>query len=168
MKKGLVVVDFQNDFIDGSLGTPEAQAIVSQVVDKIKCYSKEERLATMDTHFPDYLTTQEGRNLPILHCQKGTSGWEMRKEAQLGYAEIFEKNTFGSLELAQYVQKNQFDQLELIGICTDICVISNALLIKAYAPEVELIVDAACCAGVSPEKHEAALEAMRSCQVQVI
>lgn len=167
LKKLLVVVDFQNDFIDGSLGTPEATAIVPNVLDKIASYTLEERVATQDTHFSDYLTTQEGQNLPVIHCVKDTFGWEIRKEAQLGYRQIFEKNTFGSLELAEFVRDEKFNEVELIGICTDICVVSNALLIKAHAPEVKIIVDAACCAGVSPEKHLAALETMRSCQIEI-
>ncbi|CAM3071709.1 isochorismatase family protein [Lactococcus hircilactis] len=168
MKKILVVIDFQNDFIDGTLGTPEAQAIVENVVQKIQSYPKNERFATLDTHFSDYLSTQEGKWLSVLHCQKGTYGWEMRKEAQLGFERCFEKHTFGSVALAQFVKDAQVDEVELVGICTDICVVSNALLIKAFAPEVKLIVDAACCAGVSKEKHDAALETMKSCQIQVI
>lgn len=167
MKKALILVDFQNDFIDGSLGTPEAQKIVPTVLEKLKTYPEDCRFATKDTHFEDYLSTQEGKNLPVLHCQKGTLGWEIRKEAQVGYAKVFEKTTFGSLELAQYIKEEAFDAVELIGICTDICVVSNALLIKAYAPEVKISVDASCCAGVSPEKHQAALETLRSCQVEV-
>lgn len=168
MKKLLVVVDFQNDFIDGSLGTPEAQAIVPKVLDKIAQYAPNERVATKDTHFEDYLSTQEGKYLPIVHCVKGSVGWQMRKEAQLEYQEIFEKTTFGSTFLAEYIRKGDFDEVELVGICTDICVVSNALLIKAYAPETKLTVDASCCAGVSPEKHFAALETMRSCQINII
>jgi len=167
MKKLLVVVDFQNDFIDGSLGTKEAVAIIPNVVEKIKSYPEEERVVTMDTHFEDYLDTQEGENLPVIHCINGTFGWQLREEARLGFEKVFEKSTFGSTELAQYVAEKQIDQVELIGICTDICVVSNALLIKAFAPEVKILVDSACCAGVSPEKHEAALETMRSCQIEV-
>ncbi|MCL2113148.1 MAG: cysteine hydrolase [Streptococcaceae bacterium] len=168
MKKLLVVVDFQNDFIDGSLGTPEAQNIVPAVINKLKQYPKDARVATMDTHFEDYLTTQEGKNLPVIHCLKGTEGWEIRKEAQMGFKEIFEKSTFGSTSLAEYVRDGNFTEVELIGVCTDICVVSNALLIKAYAPEIKLIVDADCCAGVSRESHLAALKTMQSCQIEVI
>lgn len=168
MKKLLVVVDFQNDFIDGTLGTAEAQAIVPNVLRKINEYGESERVATMDTHTEDYLTTQEGQNLPVVHCVKGTNGWQMRKEAQVGYQEIFEKGTFGSIALAEYVRDGDFDQVEMIGICTDICVVSNALLIMAFIPELKLVVDASCCAGVSTEKHLAALETMKSCQIQVI
>ncbi|RZI49657.1 cysteine hydrolase family protein [Lactococcus kimchii] len=167
MRKILVLIDFQNDFIDGSLGTSEAQAIVPAVLEKLDQYAPENRLATLDTHFEDYLTTQEGKNLPVLHCQKGSVGWQMRQEAQVGYAQIFEKSTFGSVELAEFVRSEQIDEVELIGICTDICVVTNAILIKTYAPEVKISVDAACCAGVSLEKHLAALETLRSCQVEI-
>ena len=168
MRKILVVIDFQNDFIDGSLGTKEAQAIVPKVIEKIQSYPENDRFATLDTHFENYLETQEGKNLPVMHCQKGSFGWEMRAEAQLGYAKIFEKNTFGSIELAEFIKNEKIDQVELIGICTDICVVSNALLIKAFAPEVEISVDAACCAGVTPEQHLSALTTMKSCQIKVI
>ncbi|MQW23226.1 MULTISPECIES: cysteine hydrolase family protein [unclassified Lactococcus] len=168
MKKILLVIDFQNDFIDGSLGTKEAQAIIGNVVKKIESYEEKNRFATQDTHFEDYLSTQEGKNLPVLHCQKGTFGWEIRKEAQLGFAKIFEKNSFGSIELAQFVKAQDVDEVELIGICTDICVVSNALLIKAFAPEVKIKVDVSCCAGVTPESHLAAIETMKSCQIEMI
>lgn len=168
MKKILLVIDFQNDFIDGSLGTKEAQAIIGNVVKKIESYEEKNRFATQDTHFEDYLSTQEGKNLPVLHCQKGTFSWEIRKEAQLGFAKIFEKNSFGSIELAQFVKAQDIDEVELIGICTDICVVSNALLIKAFAPEVKIKVDVSCCAGVTPESHLAAIETMKSCQIEMI
>ncbi|WP_096818196.1 cysteine hydrolase family protein [Lactococcus fujiensis] len=168
MKKILVVVDFQNDFIDGTLGTREAVAIIPAVIEKIKSYPEHGRFATQDTHFADYLSTQEGKKLPVLHCQKDSNGWQIRPEAAIGYHKIFEKYTFGSIELAQYIKDEKIDQVEMIGICTDICVVSNALLIKAFAPEVEITVDAACCAGVSPEKHLAALETMKSCQINII
>lgn len=168
MKKILLVIDFQNDFIDGSLGTKEAHAIIGNVVKKIDSYEEKNRFATQDTHFEDYLSTQEGKNLPVLHCQKSTFGWEIRKEAQLGFAKIFEKNSFGSVELAQFVKAQDVDEVELIGICTDICVVSNALLIKAFAPEVKIKVDVSCCAGVTPESHLAAIETMKSCQIEMI
>lgn len=168
MKKMLVVIDFQNDFIDGSLGTKEAQEILPRVIKKIQEYSEKDRFATQDTHFENYLSTQEGKNLPVIHCVKNTFGWEIRKEAQLGYHRIFEKNTFGSTQLAQFIKEEQPDEVELIGVCTDICVVSNALLIKAFSPEIKIVVDASCCAGVSPERHFAALEVMRSCQIEVI
>ncbi|MDT2727000.1 cysteine hydrolase family protein [Lactococcus formosensis] len=168
MKKLLVLIDFQNDFIDGSLGTKEAQDIVPKVIEKLATYARNERLATQDTHFEDYLTSQEGQNLPVIHCQNGTQGWEIRKEAQVGFQRVFKKNIFGSVELAEYIRDENVEQVELIGICTDICVVSNALLIKSFAPEVKITVDASCCAGVTPESHRAALETMKSCQINVI
>ena len=106
--------------------------------------------------------------MPVIHCQKGTQGWEIRKEAQVGFQRVFEKNIFGSVELAEYIRNENVEQVELIGICTDICVVSNALLIKSFAPEVKITVDASCCAGVTPESHRAALETMKSCQINVI
>ena len=170
MKKLLIVIDMQNDFIDGSLGTPEAEAIVEAVKDKIRSYPAGDIFATMDTHGPDYLTTQEGRNLPIEHCIKGTEGWQIRPDiaALLGEAVIFEKPTFGSVRMAEAVKEiEDLEEIELIGLCTDICVVSNALLLKANLPEVKICVDSRCCAGVTPEKHLAALETMRSCQIEV-
>ena len=170
MKKLLVVIDMQNDFIDGSLGTPEALAIVENVKEKIRAYPPEAVFATMDTHGPDYLSTQEGRNLPVEHCIRGTDGWRIRPEIAelLSGAAVFEKPTFGSARLAETFRKlEDVEEIELIGLCTDICVVSNALLLKAALPEVKIAVDAACCAGVTPEKHRAALETMRSCQIEV-
>ena len=170
MKKLLVVIDMQNDFIDGSLGTPEALAIVEAVKEKIRAYPPEAVFATMDTHGPDYLSTQEGRNLPVEHCIRGTDGWRIRPELAelLEGAAVFEKPTFGSTRLAETIRGLEgVEEIELIGLCTDICVVSNALLLKAFMPEVKIRVDAACCAGVTPEKHSAALETMRSCQIEV-
>jgi nicotinamidase-related amidase len=169
MKKFLVLVDYQNDFIDGSLGTKEAVVIHDKVLAKVQAYPSSERLATLDTHYPDYLDTQEGKNLPVMHCQQGTKGWEMQADAdKLEYHHIFEKNTFGSTRLAEYIAKQKPDQVELIGICTDICVVSNALLIKAFAPEVKLIVDSSCCAATTPEAQTAALSTLKSCQVEIL
>ena len=170
MRKLLVVVDMQNDFIDGSLGTPEAVAIVENVKDKIRQYDQRDIFVTMDTHPVNYLETQEGRNLPVKHCIKGTPGWEIRSDIQelLPDAKVYEKPTFGSTGLAEDIAKIAADediQIELIGLCTDICVISNALLLKAMMPEVPISVDPACCAGVTPESHEAALTTMKMCQV---
>ena len=176
MKKLLIVIDMQNDFIDGSLETPEAVAIVENVKNKIRQYPPWDIIATMDTHEEDYLDTQEGKFLPVEHCIRGTHGWEIREDIQelLTEAEIYEKPTFGSVEMALDLQAYVEDlkertgeqiELELIGLCTDICVVSNALLLKAYMPEVPISVDPACCAGVTPEKHLAALETMRSCQI---
>ena len=173
MTRILIVIDMQNDFIDGSLGTKEAQAIVPAVKEKIRSYPKEDVLATMDTHFPDYMETQEGKNLPVMHCVKGTDGWQIRPElAELILPEnIYEKPTFGCMDLARdlqgYCEKGKDVELELVGLCTDICVVSNALLLKAAMPEARISVDASCCAGVTLEKHLAALETMRSCQIHV-
>ena len=174
--KKLVVVDMQNDFIDGSLGTKEAEAIVANVADKIGQYNPCDVYVTMDTHGPNYLNTQEGQNLPVEHCIKGTDGWKLSKEIEdmLRDAKIFEKPTFGSVALAEELKAfagydypdGEGMEIELCGLCTDICVVSNALLIKAFLPEAEISVDPACCAGVTPEKHEAALETMRSCQIK--
>ena len=149
------------------MGTKEAQAIIPNVIEKLSQYSKENRLATQDTHFEDYLTTQEGKNLPVIHCQNGTFGWEIRKEAQVGFAKIFEKTTFGSRTLAEFIRDENYDEVELVGICTDICVVSNALMLKAFYPEKTVSVVSSCCAGVTPESHEAALKTMQMCQVKI-
>ena len=170
MKKILIVIDMQNDFIDGALGTKEAEAIVENVKAKIKTYPKGAVYATMDTHGPDYLTTQEGRNLPVEHCIRGTAGWWIRPDIAelLEGARIYEKPTFGSTRLAEDLKAIKgLEEIEIIGLCTDICVVSNALLIKATLPEVKISVDASCCAGVTPAKHDAALKTMRSCQITV-
>ena len=170
MKKLLIVVDMQKDFVDGSLGTKEAQQIVCAVEDKIKAYvdAKDEVVFTRDTHLSDYLNTREGRKLPVEHCIQGTPGWEIIKELQPYAKKIFDKPTFGSLSLVDYVVKEGFDDIELVGLCTDICVVSNALLLKANLKEAEISVDASCCAGVTPETHEAALTTMKMCQINVI
>ncbi len=172
MRKILVVIDMQNDFIDGSLGTKEAQQIVPRVVEKMKEYDPWNIYLTRDTHYENYLDTQEGRNLPVEHCIEGTPGWELTPavaEAMPEGARYFDKPTFGSVELGRALAEenaNQPIEVEFIGLCTDICVISNALLAKAFLPEVKISVDPACCAGVTPEAHEAALATMRSCQIQ--
>lgn len=173
MRKILIVIDMQNDFIDGSLGTKEAEAIVENVKNRIREYAPENIIATMDTHEINYLSTQEGKYLPVEHCIRNTEGWQIRKDiaALLEHAAVYEKPTFGSKALAEHLlhlSKEEEISLELIGLCTDICVISNALLLKAFMPEVPISVDSSCCAGVTPAKHEAALETMRSCQIQVI
>ena len=173
MRKILIVIDMQNDFIDGALGTAEAVGIVEAVKEKIRSYPAADVIATMDTHFDNYMQTQEGKYLPVPHCIRETAGWEIRPEIAdlLKEAKIYEKPTFGSTQLAADLkaaaEKEQIE-MELIGLCTDICVVSNALLLKAWMPEVKISVDASCCAGVTPVKHEAALETMRSCQIQVI
>lgn len=173
MRRILIVIDMQNDFIDGSLGTKEAEAIVENVKNKIREYEADNVIATMDTHETDYLSTQEGKFLPVEHCIRNTEGWQIRSDiaALLEHAAVYEKPTFGSRALAEHllhISKKEEISLELVGLCTDICVISNALLLKAYMPEVPISVDSSCCAGVTPEKHEAALETMRSCQITVI
>ena len=173
--KTLIVIDMQKDFIDGSLGTKEAQAIVPNVAAKIKEYEKngDEIIFTRDTHGADYLHTREGRNLPVPHCIRGTEGWEIVEQlrpASAGQA-ILDKPSFGSAELGRLLaeenEKELIEKVTLIGLCTDICVISNALLVKAFLPEAEVAVDAACCAGVTPESHRTALAAMKSCQITV-
>lgn len=176
----LVVVDMQNDFIDGALGTDNAIDIVPKVVEKIKTFDGD-IIVTQDTHMENYLDTQEGKVLPVEHCIKETAGWNIHDEVfgaidgrfVSGEVEVqvFTKPTFGSVELGEYlVNKSHdvdIDEVVLVGLCTDICVISNALLIKAFLPEVKVTVDAACCAGVTPESHENALRAMRMCQVNI-
>ena len=173
MRKILVVVDMQNDFIDAALGTKEAAAIVEAVKEKIRSYQACNVIATMDTHTEQYMETQEGQNLPVVHCVRGTDGWQIRPDirALLDGAKKYEKPTFGSTALAEDLKalsEKEEIELELVGLCTDICVVSNALLLKAFMPEVKISVDASCCAGVTPEKHAAALETMRSCQIHVL
>ena len=172
MKQILIVVDMQNDFIDGALGTKEAAAIVPKVEDKIRNFDGEV-FFTRDTHETWYLETQEGKNLPVPHCIRGTEGWQIRKELDaLRKTEPIDKETFGSTDLAADLlalhEDEEIGSITLVGLCTDICVISNALLIKATLPEVPIYVDAACCAGVTPESHENALKAMEVCQIKVM
>lgn len=171
MKKVLVIVDMQNDFVSGSLGTEEAKAIVPGVLEKVKDAKEEETdiIFTRDTHADGYLETQEGKKLPVVHCIQGSAGWEII-DCLRPYANdtrVIDKPSFGSMELAQLVVEKGYTDVELIGLCTDICVVSNALLIKAAAPEARVRVDASCCAGVTPESHEAALKTMGMCQVEV-
>ena len=172
----LVVVDMQKDFIDGALGTKEAVAIVPGVVDKIRGFEGQV-IATRDTHGADYLETEEGRHLPVVHCVKDTPGWQIHpdvEEAVLAKAgsRIIDKPTFGSVELGGYVreldEKEPVEKITVIGLCTDICVISNALLLKANLPEVPVEVDISCCAGVTPATHEQAAEAMKMCQIGIV
>ena len=173
MQKILIVVDMQNDFIDGSLGTAEAVAIVPAVAEKIRAFDGTV-LFTRDTHQADYLQTQEGRNLPVEHCIEGSEGWQIRDGLTALRPEslIVDKPTFGSVGLGTMLfdlnEKDPIESIELIGLCTDICVISNALLVKAFLPEVPVFVDASCCAGVTPESHRNALAAMQSCQIHII
>ena len=175
-KKYLVVVDMQKDFIDGSLGTKEAVAIVPAAARRIReCRAAGVTvIATLDTHEENYLDTAEGRKLPVPHCIRGTEGWGLNPEigAALGDALRVEKPTFGSVRLPEIIGQsmNPDDHLviELMGLCTDICVVSNTLLLKAHFPEADIRVKADCCAGVTPEKHQAALETMQSCQIDLI
>ncbi|MDL2235774.1 cysteine hydrolase [Christensenellaceae bacterium OttesenSCG-928-L17] len=170
MRDVLIVVDMQNDFITGTLGTKEAQRIVPRVIEKVKKFQGE-ILCTLDTHDENYLTSQEGAHLPVAHCILGTEGHALCQELlelpAIAQAKKFEKPTFGSMELMEYLRQQPIASVELVGVCTDICVVSNALLIKAALPEIPVRVDASCCAGVSPEQHEAALTVMRSCQVLI-
>ena len=165
MKRTLIVIDMQKDFIDGALGTPEAQTIVPAVREKISTYRKrgDEIIFTRDTHGPDYLSTPEGRKLPVEHCLKGTPGWELAPGLWEPGEKIIDKPTFGYTGWGDM----EFEKIELVGLCTDICVVSNALILKAKYPEAIISVDASCCAGVTPEKHNAALETMKSCQIDV-
>ena len=171
--KYLIVVDMQNDFITGSLGTKEAEAVLPRVIEKIKNFDGA-IIYTKDTHSSKYLATQEGKNLPVEHCIEGSWGWMLAGELETlsKTKKVFHKPTFGSMELAKYLtEKNEkapIESIELCGLCTDICVISNAFVIKASLTEVPIVVDAACCAGVTPESHLNAVSAMKMCQVMVI
>ncbi|MBQ7541661.1 MAG: cysteine hydrolase [Clostridia bacterium] len=174
MKKVLVVVDMQKDFVDGALGSGEAVAVVPAVAEKIASFDGE-IFVTFDTHFDDYLETAEGKKLPVPHCIKGTDGWQLNDAVAKAlegrkYTPV-EKNTFGSVDLPALIREavgGEAFSVELIGLCTDICVVSNALIVKANFPQSPISVDSACCAGVTPAKHEAALETMRSCQIDVL
>ena len=173
MKHFLIVVDMQKDFVDGALGTPEAQAIVGKVMDKILGFDGQ-IFATLDTHRENYLDTAEGKKLPVPHCIKGTPGWMLDSGVaaaleQKGYTPV-EKLTFGSVLLPRLLYQAAAGEtftMELVGLCTDICVVSNALMLKANFPEMEISVDSACCAGVTPQSHENALSAMRMCQIKI-
>ena len=173
MKNLLVVVDMQNDFIDGALGTKEAEAIVENVINKITEWDGD-IVFTLDTHSEDYLSTQEGKNLPVMHCVENTDGWQINSkvkaaaEAKNNDGRMFKKITFGSVELAEFIRDEKYESAEFIGLCTDICVISNAMVTKAMSPEIPITVDASCCAGVTPQSHKNALEAMKMCQIKVI
>ena len=170
MKKALIVVDMQNDFVDGSLGTKEAEGIVAHVKAKVEQYQEQGDtvIFTRDTHTEAYLDTQEGKKLPVVHCVKGTKGWEIIDCLQSYVQTVFDKPTFGSVQLAHVVARGGYEQIELVGLCTDICVVSNALLLKAALPEIQICVDSACCAGVTPASHEAALTTMKMCQIEVL
>ena len=166
--KVLCVIDMQNDFIDGALGTKEAEAIVENVKAKIELYRKngDTVIFTRDTHSEDYMNTQEGKNLPVPHCIKGSKGWEISEKLDTASDKIIDKPTFGSFELAEYISTlADVDEIELIGLCTDICVISNAMILKARFTETPIKVDSSCCAGVTPESHTNALGTMKMCQI---
>ncbi len=174
MRKFLVVVDMQKDFVDGALGTPEAQAVVPAVLEKIRSFDGD-IFVTYDTHFEDYLDSAEGKKLPVPHCIYGTPGWELDERVgalmeDLSHIKV-QKYTFGSTSLphlmAEVADGDNFS-IELIGLCTDICVVSNALILKAHFPDAPIAVDPACCAGVTPALHEAALQTMRSCQIDIL
>ena len=175
-KKLVVVVDMQNDFIDGVLGTAQAEKIVSRVAAKLKKakYDGDTIVFTRDTHGADYSSTEEGKNLPIPHCLKGSEGWEISGELNpyVNEAQMINKETFGSRVLGEFAEQllkeGKINSIELFGLCTDICVISNALLVKAFCPNIPVTVDASCCAGVSPEAHDNAIKAMESCQIHII
>ena len=164
--KTLIVIDMQNDFIDGSLGTPEAVAIVDNVKKKIEEYEArgDEVIFTRDTHHEDYLSTNEGKYLPVVHCIEGTDGWKISDKLHTEGHRVINKPSFGYTKWSRY----NFDELEIVGLCTDICVVSNALILKAEFPEIKISVDGSCCAGVTPESHEAALKTMQMCQIEVL
>jgi nicotinamidase-related amidase len=163
--KTLIVVDMQNDFIDGSLGTKEALAIVDNVKAKIKEYKEngDEVIFTRDTHHENYMETNEGHYLPVVHCIENTEGWEIREGLYFEGAKIIDKPSFGYTGWGNF----KFDEIEIIGLCTDICVVSNALILKALNPEIKISVDPKCCAGVTPDSHNAALETMKMCQIEI-
>lgn len=167
--KILVVVDMQVDFITGSLGSEAAKAIVPNVVNKVKNFDGKV-IFTRDTHGENYMNTQEGRKLPVAHCIKNTEGWQICDELKPYVTEVIDKKTFGSVDLPQYIKslENSVDEIEICGLCTDICVISNAMILKAAFPEVNIIVDSSCCAGVTSESHNTALEAMKAVQIEIV
>lgn len=181
--KVLVVVDMQNDFISGSLGTPEAQAIVQRVAEKIDRFNGDIICLTLDTHYSNYLIgTQEGKLFPVPHCQRNTDGREVHPDVIAAFdryharsaaydVQAFPKETFGSTDMGAWLKKlerfGKIDEVTLVGLCTDVCVISNALLLKAFLPEARIVVDASCCAGATPEGHKTALSAMKTCQIFV-
>lgn len=175
MRKLLIVVDMQHDFTFGALRNTEAIQIIPKVLKKVNEFEGEV-IYTLDTHYEDYLNTQEGKKLPIVHCVEGTKGHNLVEplldvQKVMG-SKTYTKNTFGSVELAvdikKWNQEKSFDEIEICGVCTDICVISNAMMIKAHVPEVKITVDASSCAGISPESHQNALEAMKMCQIDII
>ncbi|MCL2438514.1 MAG: cysteine hydrolase [Coriobacteriia bacterium] len=183
MYKVLIVVDMQKDFIDGSLGTDEAVAIVNKVAKRIADSKGELVLFTKDTHGADYLDTPEGKKLPVVHCVEGTEGWQINDRVMNAWRgnvdtivldelqeNTFTKPVFGSVDLVLFLEQhaNEISEIEILGLCTDICVVSNALMIKNTLPDIEIKVNAACCAGVTPQSHQEALNTMQMCQVTII
>ena len=165
--KYLIVVDMQVDFIDGSLGSPQARAIVPKVVDLVNRFDGQV-IFTRDTHGPNYLKTQEGRKLPVEHCIHGTPGWQICRELQPFARDVVDKLSFGSIALPRLLAQNGTpEEITLCGLCTDLCVISNAMILKSAFPETPVYIEASCCAGVTPESHETALNAMRAVQIEV-
>lgn len=172
MKKLLVVVDMQNDFIDGALGTEEAKAIVPNVVTKISEWGGD-IITTQDTHYPNYLETREGKHLPVSHCIIDTEGHKINNDifkalVNTRHFAALNKLTFGSTALPELIRGQGYEYIELVGLCTDICVVSNAMLLKAAFPETDIAVDASCCAGVTPESHKSALLTMKMCQIDIL
>ena len=169
MEKLLIVVDMQNDFIDGALGTKEAEAIVPYVKQAIEHFDGKVYF-TRDTHFENYLSTQEGKKLPIKHCIKGTSGWEVCDELKPFVKTVVDKITFGSVDLPKLLKDfgDDVEEIELCGLCTDICVISNAIVLKTAFPEVRVVVDSSCSAGVTNESHQTAINAMKAVQIEIV
>ena len=170
MNRYLFVIDYQNDFVDGALGFPGAEKLDEKIAAKVRAYGKGHVLFTRDTHFENYLNTREGRNLPVKHCIRGTPGWEIHPDLEaLRKTPPIDKRTFGSSELPQVLaEEGDLESVTFLGLCTDICVISNVMLVKAFFPEIPLIVDAAGCAGVTPQSHKNALEAMKMCQITIV
>ena len=173
-KKCLIIIDLQNDFIDGSLANKSAQDIITNIVTEIKYGEYDHIVCTMDTHSPNYLNTPEGKSLPIKHCIRNTVGWEINDDIMENLIlyphtySFFEKPTFGSMGLLSHIQAmGDFDEVVMCGTCTDICVISNALILKTMKPDLNITVLSYACAGLTPEKHEAALNVMESCQINV-
>lgn len=166
--KYLIVVDMQNDFISGSLGSPHAMAIVPHIADKVASFNGTV-IFTRDTHGEDYMQTQEGHNLPVMHCIKDTEGWQICNELMPFVERVVDKDTFGSMELPNILRTSSesIEEIELCGLCTDICVISNAIILKAAFPEVRIVVDSGCCAGVTDDSHRTALNAMKAVQIEI-
>ena len=170
MKNVLIVIDMQNDFIDGAIGSCEAVSIVDNVAQKIREYKArgDEIIFTKDTHSENYLDTNEGKHLPVKHCIKGSKGWEISDKLDTTNCKIIEKPTFGYTEWTKHLPQNEDLTIEFVGLCTDVCVVSNAIIIKAQFPNANLKVDASCCAGITPQTHSSALATMQSCHIEII